>query len=298
MIMGDSRLQKQQIRYIEGVSKLRSILSTSLFSFLITLGTSAFAADELNSIRWNEADQHVGETVSVCGPVAFAGPIGLTPTAAGIILGGDPVDRANAFKDDWRFKIVLLDYHEGFPQNISEHFMGKEICVAGSIIWALAGGTEILPVTPSQLAIQGEGTARMPRGDVESLPEGAISFRDAKNHVGETGTVCGVAVAVRPEVPRNDTLNMEYKVPEKAQSQFGDDTVLFSDERTKHRIILGDFSKFEIYIPVEKADWLANTDIKQHFMNKEMCATGLIAHTAAAGASITVEDPDSLWFLE
>lgn len=240
----------------------------------------------------------MGETIRVCGPVAFAGPIGLTPTAAGIILGGGPVDAANAFADDWRFKVVFLDYNDEFPEDIERAFGGKEVCVAGTIILAMAGGTEILPTNGSQIVVSGEGVATMPVGEVRRLPQGAVSYAEARNHVGSRATVCGVAVAFRASVPRNDTLNTQFDIPEAVLRQYPRGIELFADERTRHRIVVGDFSRFEIYIPVESGHWLPERDLKAHFVNREVCAHGPVQYTPAAGASITVESPDSIWFLD
>ena len=184
---------------------------TWLVLFSLYFDTSVAAPQDV--VRWDEATEHVRDTVTVCGPAAFAGRIALTDNSAALILGGEPIDRASGFRDDSRFKVVFLDYHDGFEQDLASHYLGKETCVVGTILWAMAGGVEILPTNPSQVALRSEGLPTMPAGAVASLPSGAVSYMDARDYIGEAKSVCGTVVAVWPNVPPNKTLNSDFKLP-------------------------------------------------------------------------------------
>ncbi len=255
----------------------------------------AFASPQVVA-NWDEADQHVGETATICGPAAFAGRIALTDNSAAIILGGGLVDRATGFKDESRFKVVFLDYHDEFEQDLASYYLGKETCVVGTILWAMAGGVEILPTNSSQVSLKSDGMPSMPAGNVSLLPRDAVSYMNARDYVGQSKVVCGIVVAARQSVPPNQTLNKDFQLPAKVAEQYPEGVNLWPDDRVRHRLTLGDFSRMEVFIPVGLSSGLPR-DISEYFLNKEICVSGQLEHTPQAGAGITVEDLSSIKFL-
>ncbi len=80
------------------------------------------------SIQWNEAKDHIGDRLTVCGPVVdsywSSGSSG-KPTFLNI---GKP------YPDPQRFTVVIWDdYRANFPQPPEEYYLGKTICVTGLI---------------------------------------------------------------------------------------------------------------------------------------------------------------------
>ena len=80
-------------------------------------------------VSWDRTEAYLGQAVIACGPVAFAGkrPT-LAPNAAAIVIGGDAGTEA-VIRDAWRYKVIIVNYHESFPLDIEGHFLEKDVCI-------------------------------------------------------------------------------------------------------------------------------------------------------------------------
>jgi len=79
-------------------------------------------------IQWHEARKHIGERITVCGPVVstkWASASGGSPTFLNI---------GNAYPDTNRFTVVIWkDYRKNFKFLPETYYQGKNICVTGLI---------------------------------------------------------------------------------------------------------------------------------------------------------------------
>ena len=80
-------------------------------------------------IQWHEARNHIGERITVCGPVVstkWASASNGSPTFLNI---------GNAYPDINRFTVIIWkDYRENFKVLPETYYQGKTICVTGLII--------------------------------------------------------------------------------------------------------------------------------------------------------------------
>jgi hypothetical protein len=81
------------------------------------------------AIWWYEAKDHIGDRLTVCGPVVdsnWASGSSGKPTFLNI---GKP------YGDPDRFTVIIwIDYRSNFPQPPEDYYLGKNICVTGLII--------------------------------------------------------------------------------------------------------------------------------------------------------------------
>jgi hypothetical protein len=97
------------------------------------------------AIWWYEAKDHIGDRLTVCGPVVdsnWASGSSGKPTFLNI---GEP------YPDPDRFTVVIwIDYRSNFPQSPEDYYLGKNICVTGLII-EYDGSTEIEVQSPDDI---------------------------------------------------------------------------------------------------------------------------------------------------
>ena len=104
-----------------------------------------YSGDELS---WEDAIDHVGEIVTICGPVAgtyWASSSNGKPTF--INVGRD-------YPAPDRFVVLIWDdYRSTFSQPPEEYFLGKMICVTG-LIREYDGCAEVVISDPEQIKVQ------------------------------------------------------------------------------------------------------------------------------------------------
>jgi len=97
------------------------------------------------SISWSEAKYHIGERITVCGPVVDA------TWASG--SNGKPtfLNLGKPYPDPDRFTVVIWIQNRGnFPQAPEDYYLGKTICVTG-LITEYSGIAEIEVQYPSEI---------------------------------------------------------------------------------------------------------------------------------------------------
>ena len=97
------------------------------------------------SIAWDEAKDHIGERVTVCGPVVDA------TWASG--SNGKPtfLNLGKPYPDPDRFTVVIwIQNRNNFPQAPEDYYLGKTICVTG-LITEYSGIAEIEVQYPSEI---------------------------------------------------------------------------------------------------------------------------------------------------
>jgi hypothetical protein len=140
-------------------SKWYSILLVGLALLLASsvIGCSAEVIQPLNgedgedgelpagAIWWYEAKDHIGDRLTVCGPVVdskWASGSSGKPTFLNI---GEP------YPDPDRFTVVIwIDYRSNFPQPPEDYYLGKNICVTG-LITEYDGIPQIEVQSPTQI---------------------------------------------------------------------------------------------------------------------------------------------------
>jgi hypothetical protein len=97
------------------------------------------------AIWWYEAKDHIGDRLTVCGPVVdsnWASGSSGKPTFLNI---GKP------YPDPDRFTVVIwIDYRSNFPQSPEDYYLGKTICVTG-LITEYEGIAQIEAQSPTQI---------------------------------------------------------------------------------------------------------------------------------------------------
>lgn len=257
-------------------------------------GQQVTAAEATRTVNWDQlTDQDFGQVITVCGPVAYAAgpsPTGLLPTLGSLVLGGEPItDPRTLMGDTHRFKIVIQDYNDSFPKNPETFYKGKEVCAVGRIVSALVGGYEIIPTHGSQIAIKGQGSPTLPRGEVRALPDGAVSYKQAKAHIGQTATVCGVVVSGRADMTPAGMFPPGYQIPPNVRARLGPDFKLSTDTRKMHEIYLGDRTMVIVNILSSSAAGLPEPAM-QYYMGKDVCVKGLLQPSIMESAYVLVED--------
>jgi len=99
------------------------------------------------AISWDDAISHIGETITVCGPVVdsfYGSSIGGQPTFLNI---GKP------YPEPERFTILIWgDDRSRFPSAPDIYYLGKTICATGEVI-LYKGSAEMKVTSPSQITI-------------------------------------------------------------------------------------------------------------------------------------------------
>lgn len=251
--------------------------------------------DRYETIRWDEASDHYGETVVVVGPVLAAATDVLGPETASILLGDPTASTVDAFK------IVIAGVGtglHGYPDNFSEYYLGHEVSVIGTVTRALVGGAEIIPTQWTQVHRTGDpGRARLPDGRVDRLPRGAISFEDAVDHIGETKTVCGVGVGGVADTVPGLLFPGGLTLPPEIVAELPPDFEQFLDMRVFHELWLGDRMRFSAWVLDDAARTLP-LPARDYFLGENVCARGEIEITIFIGAQIVVESLDDIWVVD
>lgn len=101
------------------------------------------------AIDWNEAGQHVGEVVTVFGPVAGASYASESNGAPTFINMGAP------YPDEGRVSIVIWgENRSNFPSPPETMYSGKTICVTGEV-YVYGNACNIEAQSPSQIEVVG-----------------------------------------------------------------------------------------------------------------------------------------------
>ena len=109
--------------------------------------TAHFGRD--GAIAWDEAKDHFGDRVTVCGLVVDAYYASGTNGKPTFLNLGNPYPNRN------RFTVVIWGrYRSSFPQAPESYYLGKTICVTGLII-DYGGIPEIEIRSPSEIEVQG-----------------------------------------------------------------------------------------------------------------------------------------------
>ncbi|HUI07588.1 MAG TPA: hypothetical protein VL486_11365 [Verrucomicrobiae bacterium] len=175
----------------------------------VTVAPGAWAAVSIiEVIPADQAQQHIGETATVCGLVA-----------SGVSIDSPGRERTYLNFDhpypNQTFAIMIPGSVWGrFKEPPETLFKGKTVCVTGPIT-SHRGKPEIMVDDPSQIVIQGEAPSlREPSVDTKPSTPAApppseppkpaaparlpgIVSADAQKHIGETTTVCGVVASTR-----------------------------------------------------------------------------------------------------
>jgi len=106
------------------------------------------SSEPSGSIQWYEAKDHIGDRLTVCGPVAG------TFWASG--SNGKPtfLNVGNDHPNSNRFVVVIWVQNRGnFPESPEQYYAGRNICVTG-LIQEYNGVPQIEATSPSQIDIQ------------------------------------------------------------------------------------------------------------------------------------------------
>jgi len=99
------------------------------------------------SVPWYEAQDHIGERITICGSVVDA------TWASG--SNGKPtfLNLGEPYPDPDRFTVVIwIQYRTNFPQSPENYYLGTTICVTG-LVTEYAGIPEIEARSPSDIEI-------------------------------------------------------------------------------------------------------------------------------------------------
>ena len=235
-------------------------------------------------VSWDRTQAYLGRSIIACGPVAFAGRRpNLAPNAAAIVIGGDTGTEA-VIRDAWRYKVIIVNYHESFPQDIEGYFLGKDVCVIGTVISALVGGAEVKISHPSQLALAEDGLPSMPDTHIRQLPVGAIHWDQATSHLGETKTVCGIAVEI-----------LKGRQADRDLSLLTHDYTFEITDEPWVQVHIGDSSVFMASIRHSLLTDLSDVDV---YENRPVCATGQLRPSLTGNAGIVVRSLEDLDVLD
>jgi hypothetical protein len=97
------------------------------------------------AIWWYEAKDHIGDRLTVCGPVVDSNWASGTSGKPTFLNIGKP------YPDPDRFTVVIwIDYRSNFPQSPEDYYLGKTICITG-LITEYEGIAEIEAQSPTQI---------------------------------------------------------------------------------------------------------------------------------------------------
>ena len=145
----------------------------------------------------------------------------------------------------------------------------------GTVISALVGGAEIIISHPSQLVLAQEGMPIMPETHVDELPSGAIHWDQAKPHMGETRTVCGITVTV-----------MKKREADRDLSQLNHDYSYDITDEPWARLLVGDSSVLGVSIRHSLLRDLTELD---KYENQALCVTGKLVPSLSGNSEIVVK---------
>lgn len=90
--------------------------------------SSPTSKEPAGSLDWHEAKDHIGERVTVCGPVVD------THWASGSTGKPTFLNLGNPYPDLDRFTIVIwVENRDNFAQALEDYYLGKTICVTGLV---------------------------------------------------------------------------------------------------------------------------------------------------------------------
>ena len=194
----------------------------------VTASTVALAAvSVLEVIPAEQAQQHIGETATICGLVA-----------SGVYIDSPGRERTYLNFDhpypNQTFAVVIPGSARAqFKEPPETLFKGQTVCVTG-LITDHRGKPEITVEDPSQITTQGETTntketsensgpsipaprtPNEPPHAVPAAPSPGIASANAQQHVGETATVCGLVASTRyfqSRGPERTYLNFDHPYP-------------------------------------------------------------------------------------
>jgi DNA/RNA endonuclease YhcR with UshA esterase domain len=191
------------------------------FSSYVAMPLSAMAAVRvLEAIPADQAQEHIGETTTVCGLVASARYIDRDPNRPTYLNFDHPYPNQT-------FAVMIPDSSRaefnGPPEVV---FNGKTVCVTGLIV-EYRGKPGIVVESPYQIVVQeaepataSEATPHViQKAPTPPPPNGTlkgISSAQAQRHIGETTTVCGLVASARymdREQNKATYLNFDYPYP-------------------------------------------------------------------------------------
>jgi DNA/RNA endonuclease YhcR with UshA esterase domain len=190
-----------------------------LTGYIASPSAALAAVNVVQLIPSDQAQQHIGETTTVCGMVASGKYID-APGRERTYLNFD-----RPYPNQTFAVVIPGDALARFKTPPETLFQGKTVCVTG-LITAYRGKPEMTVDDPSQITIQGEApTFQVPSNQPEEsapaplvpketpspappAPSPRIASADAQQHVGENATVCGPVVSARyfNSAPNNPTL--------------------------------------------------------------------------------------------
>jgi len=196
-----------------------------LVGYVMGLRVALAAVSVVEVIPTEQAQRHIGETVTVCGLVA-----------SGVSIDSPGRERTYLNFDhpypNQTFAVEIPDSVRGrFKEPPETLFKGKTVCVTGPIT-EHRGKPEMMVDDPSQIVIQGEApsveeppaqpkvtapsTPTPPPNPTPAAPLPGIASADAQNHVGENTTVCGPVASARyfnSASSRPTVLNFDHPYP-------------------------------------------------------------------------------------
>jgi DNA/RNA endonuclease YhcR with UshA esterase domain len=183
----------------------------------LTVVPAAWAGvNVIQVISSDQAQQHIGETTTVCGMVASGRYIN-TPGDERVYLNFD-----HPYPKQTLAVVIPGAARSRFKEPPETLFQGKTVCVTGPIT-EYRGKPQIEIEDPSQITIQGESpntneasgetppsppapppsepppnetSKPQPPAPATAVPSG-IASADAQNHIGETTMVCGPVASAR-----------------------------------------------------------------------------------------------------
>ncbi len=140
----------------------------------------AARSDSAPPAPWQDAGEHVGETITVAGAVARTYNSGKAAFLN--------------FDEDWRGKfsvVIFASDFDKFPRPPDELYLHKNILVTGKIK-EYKGAPEMIVESPEQIEIVGDAQANAaPTTVAASPPKGVVPWQNAGDYAGQTITVSG-----------------------------------------------------------------------------------------------------------
>ncbi|MBZ5606166.1 MAG: hypothetical protein LAO79_28070, partial [Acidobacteriia bacterium] len=187
-------------RKIPGLPPAALCLVATLAAYLLPSPIGLAAVNVVEVIPAEQAQQHIGETTTVCGLVASTRYID-SPGRERVYLNFDRPYPNQTFAVE-----MPASARAKFKEPPETLFRDKTVCVTG-LITDYRGKPEMTVENPSQITIQGEApSTKEPSDDTRqgapapAAPSGtlnAIPSAQAQQHIGETATVCGPVASTR-----------------------------------------------------------------------------------------------------
>jgi micrococcal nuclease len=274
-------------------------LYPALFCFLATFSsyvailpsTAVASVRVLQTITAEQAQDHIGETNTVCGLVATARYHGTQPDRPTFLNFDHPYPNQT-------FAVMIPDASRAaFSEPPEALFNGKTVCVTGLIV-DRRGKPQIIVEDPGQIVIQEAAPAttseaapkaitdtsqKTPAPAIEPVTNTspkppppappsaklkAVPSAQAQQHIGETNTVCGLVATARyhgTQPDRPTFLNFDHPYPNQTFA-----------------VMIPDASRAKFKSPPEML-----------FNGKTVCVTGLIVDRRGK-PQIVVENPSQI----